>query len=166
VPFQELDIKALQKRKDAMEDEAERCEGLRNFLYEDFKEGIITKQDYAELRGGYTEKIKKAEQAIRNIELQIQEIIEEKSEKYKWLGYFTEHQNIKELTRTVAVELIEQIKIYDKKTIEVVFTFDDCYRLVLEQMKELGCTVTESTNGRVYIEGKEVAKDGKKIKEN
>jgi DNA invertase Pin-like site-specific DNA recombinase len=166
VPFQELDIKALQKRKDAMEDEAERCEGLRNFLYEDFKEGIITKQDYAELRGGYTEKIKKAEQAIRNIELQIQEIIEEKSEKYKWLGYFTEHQNIKELTRTVAVELIEQIKIYDKKTIEVVFTFDDCYRLVLEQMKELGCTVTESTNGRVYIEGREVAKDGKKIKEN
>jgi DNA invertase Pin-like site-specific DNA recombinase len=35
---------------------------------------------------------------------------------------------IKELTRTVAVELIDKIRIYDKKNIEVVFNFDDCYK--------------------------------------
>jgi arginyl-tRNA--protein-N-Asp/Glu arginylyltransferase len=141
VPFQELDIKELENRKEAMEKEAERCRELRDCLYVDFREGIISKDDYAELYDGYTEKRRKAEEAIRSIERQITEILESKSDKYQWLDYFTEHQNLKELTRTVAVELIDRIKVYDKKTIEVVFNFDDCYHTLLGQMKTLGCEI-------------------------
>jgi hypothetical protein len=141
VPFQELDIKELENRKEAMEKEAECCRELRDCLYVDYREGIISKDDYAELFEGYTEKHKKAEAAIRNIESQITEIKESKSDKYQWLNYFAEHQNIKELTRTVAVELIDKIRIYDKKTIEVVFNFDDCFHKLLGQTKTLGCEI-------------------------
>lgn len=99
---------------------------------------------------------KKAEEAVRNIEHQITEILESKSDKYQWLDYFTEHQNIQELNRTVAVELIDQIKIYDKKHIEVVFNFNDCYQSLLRQMAAVGCTVAVDDNGRVELERKEV----------
>lgn len=136
VPFQELDIKELETRKEAKEKEANRCRELRDYLYEDFREGIISKDDYKELHDGYTEKRKKAEEAIRNIEQQIREILESKSDKYHWLDYFAAHQNIQELTRTVAVELIDQILVYDKKHIEVRFNFDDCYQSLLRQMME------------------------------
>ena len=156
VPFQELDIKELEKRKEAKVQEVERCRQLRDYLYEDFREGIISKEDYTELHEGYTEKRKKAEEAVRNIEHQITEILESKSDKYQWLDYFTEHQNIQELNRTVAVELIDQIKIYDKKHIEVVFNFNDCYQSLLRQMAAVGCTVTVDDNGRVELERKEV----------
>lgn len=114
VPFQELDIKELEIRKEAKEKEAVRCRELRDYLYEDFREGIISKEDYKELHDGYTEKRKKAEEAVRSIDQQISEVLESKSDKYHWLDYFAEHQNIQELTRTVAVELIDQILVYDK----------------------------------------------------
>lgn len=139
VPFQELDIKELEIRKEAKEKEAERCRELRDYLYEDFREGIISKEDYKELHDGYTEKRKKAEEAVRSIDQQISEVMESKSDKYHWLDYFAEHQNIQELTRTVAVELIDQILVYDKKHIEVRFNFDDCYQSLLRQMPVTEC---------------------------
>lgn len=156
VPFQELDIKELETRKEAKEKEANRCRELRDYLYEDFREGIISKEDYKELHDGYTEKRKKAEEAIRNIEQQIREILESKSDKYHWLDYFAAHQNIQELTRTVAVELIDQILVYDKKHIEVRFNFDDCYQSLLRQIQSMGCDVSTSMDGRIEIQKREV----------
>lgn len=113
VPFQELDIKELEIRKEAKEKEAVRCRELRDYLYEDFREGIISKEDYKELHDGYTE-TEKSRGSVRSIDQQISEVLESKSDKYHWLDYFAEHQNIQELTRTVAVELIDQILVYDK----------------------------------------------------
>lgn len=156
VPFQELDIKELETRKEAKEKEANRCRELRDYLYEDFREGIISKEDYKELHDGYTEKRKKAEEAIRNIDQQIREILESKSDKYHWLDYFAAHQNIQELTRTVAVELIDQILVYDKKHIEVRFNFDDCYQSLLRQIQSMGCDVSTSMDGRIEIQKREV----------
>ena len=156
VPFQELDIKELEIRKEAKEKEAERCRELRDYLYEDFREGIISKEDYKELHDGYTEKRKKAEEAVRSIDQQISEVLESKSDKYHWLDYFAEHQNIQELTRTVAVELIDQILVYDKKHIEVRFNFDDCYQSLLRQIQSVGCDVSTGMDGRIEIQKREV----------
>ena len=44
-----------------------------------------------------------------------------------WLDYFVKYQDIEVLTRTVIVELIREIRVHDKKNIEIVFDFDDCY---------------------------------------
>lgn len=156
VPFQELDIKELENRRDAKEQEILRCKEMRNLLYEDLKEGIVSKEDYAELYQGYNEKRKKAEEAVRTIQHEIRDILESKTEKYQWLDYFTKHQNIETLTRTVVVELIDRVRIFDKKHIEVVFQFDDCYRSLLGQMEKVGCDISVEDNGRVSIERKEV----------
>ena len=149
-------IAAAEIRKEAKEKEAERCRELRDYLYEDFREGIISKEDYKELHDGYTEKRKKAEEAVRSIDQQISEVMESKSDKYHWLDYFAEHQNIQELTRTVAVELIDQILVYDKKHIEVRFNFDDCYQSLLRQIQSVGCDVSTGMDGRIEIQKREV----------
>lgn len=114
------------------------------------------KEDYKELHDGYTEKRKKAEEAVRSIDQQISEVMESKSDKYHWLDYFAEHQNIQELTRTVAVELIDQILVYDKKHIEVRFNFDDCYQSLLRQIQSVGCDVSTGIDGRIEIQKREV----------
>ena len=153
---QEAQEKLNQKLQEAKEKEAVRCRELRDYLYEDFREGIISKEDYKELHDGYTEKRKKAEEAVRSIDQQISEVLESKSDKYHWLDYFAEHQNIQELTRTVAVELIDQILVYDKKHIEVRFNFDDCYQSLLRQIQSVGCDVNTGMDGRIEIQKREV----------
>lgn len=156
VPFQELDIKELENRREQKEQEIQRCREMRNLLYEDLKDGIVSKEDYAELYDGYNEKRRKAEEAVRTIQREIGDILEAKTEKYRWLDYFVKHENIERLTRTVAVELIEKVKIFDKKHIEVVFQFDDCYESLLAQIGRVGCEVSTGNNGRITIERKEV----------
>ena len=72
VPFQELDIKELEKRIEHKEEETERFKGLRNMLYEDMKDGIVSKEDYTELHEAYTEKCNQAEEAVRKMKKEIQ----------------------------------------------------------------------------------------------
>lgn len=156
VPFQELEIKELERQKEAKEQEMQRCRELRDMLYEDLKEGIVSKEDYAELYEGYNNKRKKAEDAVRKISRTIQDVIDAKTDKYEWLRYFKEYQNISELSRTAAVELIERVKVYDKNHIEIDFCFQDCFQSAISQIQSAGCTVSTEENGRVNIKEREV----------
>ena len=156
VPFQELEIKELERQKEAKEQEIQRCRELRDMLYEDLKEGIVSKEDYAELYEGYNNKRKKAEDAVRKISRTIQDVVDAKTDKYEWLRYFKEYQNISELSRTAAVELIERVKVYDKNHIEIDFCFQDCFQSALRQIQSVGCTVSTEENGRVNVKEREV----------
>ncbi len=127
VPFQQLDMKKLEERRDKKQAEVDRCSDLRAMLYEDMKDGIITKEDYKELHAAYENRKKNAEIAIHQIEMEMEDVLNRKSKGFLWLDYFTENQNISELTREVAVSLIREIKVIDKEHIEIIFDFDDAY---------------------------------------
>lgn len=155
IPFQELDIKELEKRIGQKETEIERCKELRNMLYEDMKDGIVSKEDYMELHEAYTQKRDSAEDAVRKMKQEIKDILASNTDKYKWLDYFAEHQNIDRLTRNVAVELIDRVRVIDKNSIEVVFSFGDCYKEILDNLQHAGCEVVCDEYGRVRFEWKE-----------
>lgn len=155
IPFQELDIKELEKRIERKEEEIRRSKELRNMLYEDMKEGIVSKEDYMELYEAYTDRRNQAEDAVRKMRHEIKDIMDSNTEKYKWLDYFAKHQNIGSLTRNVVVELIDRVKIKDKKEIEVVFCFEDCYREILNSLNYAGCVVSYDKQGRIRLEWKE-----------
>ena len=155
IPFQELDIKELEKRIEQKEKEIERCKELRNMLYEDMKDGIVSKEDYVELHEAYTGKRDMAEDAVRKMKQEIRDILESNTDKYQWLDYFAEHQNIDSLTRNVAVELIDRVRVIDKNNIEVVFSFEDCYKDILDNLQHSGCVVAYDEQGRVSLEWKE-----------
>lgn len=155
IPFQELDIKELEKRIEQKEKEIERCKELRNMLYEDMKDGIVSKVDYVELHEAYTHKRDMAEDAVRKMKQEIRDILESNTDKYQWLDYFAEHQNIDCLTRNVAVELIDRVRVMDKNNIEVVFSFEDCYKDILDNLQHSGCVVAYDEHGRISLEWKE-----------
>lgn len=155
IPFQELDIKELEKRIGHKEAEILRCRELRNMLYEDMKDGIVSKEDYMELHEAYTKRRGMAEEAVGKMKQEIKDILASNTDKYQWLDYFAEHQNIDKLTRNVAVELIDRVKVVDKDTIEVVFSFGDCYKEILDNLEHAGCTAVCDSQGRVRFEWKE-----------
>lgn len=127
VPFKDIEIRRLNERKDKLEAEVIRWKELRNSLYEDLKDGVISKEEYEELHTSFTEKRNAAEAEISSINSHMKEVLTENTDKYRWMTYFTEHKDIKELTRAVAVELIQQVKVIDKSNIEVIFSFDDSF---------------------------------------
>ena len=97
--------------------------------------------------------MKNAEESIHLLKKEMQEVLDANDASNLWLDYFTKYQDIEELTRTVVVELIREIRVYDKKNIEITFDFDDCYQLILSQLQELGAEVVQDENGviRVYL---------------
>ena len=125
-------------------------------LYEDLKDGVVSKEDYAELYEGYSNKRKKAEEAVRKIRNEIKNVLEAKTDKYEWLRYFKEYRNINELSRAVVVELIDRVRVFDKKRIEVDFAFNDCFQSALRQIQSIGCNVSMEENGRLEIQRREV----------
>ena len=46
----------------------DRCKRLKTSLYEDMKDGILTKEEYLELHEAYLKKAKEGEEIIRQIE--------------------------------------------------------------------------------------------------
>lgn len=156
VPFQELEVKELERQKEAKEQEIQRCRELRDMLYEDLKDGIVSKEDYGELYEGYNSRRKKAEEAVRKIKHEIQKVMEAKTDKYEWLRYFKEYQNISELSRMAVVELVDRVKVFDKDHVEIDFNFQDCFQSALRQIQSTGCTVCTDGDGRINIEEREV----------
>ncbi len=150
-------MKELERQKEEKEQEIERCRKLRDMLYEDLKDGIVSKEDYAELYEGYNSRRKKAEEAVRKLVHKIRDVLDEKTDKYEWLRYFKEYQNISGLSRMAAVELIDRVKVFDKNHVEIDFNFQDCFQSALHQIQAAGCTVCTEENGRINIQEREEA---------
>ena len=107
VPLQEIDIKEIEKKKELKIKELRRCKEHRNLLYEDLKDGTVAQEEYNELYESYNKRARDAEEMIRTYEHEIRDIIENRSDKFKWIDHFAEYQNIQELTRIAAIELID-----------------------------------------------------------
>ena len=137
VPFKDLEVKRLSDRKEVLEKDVEKWRSLRDNLYEDMKEGIVTKEEYIELRASFSEKRNGAEAEIHRIDNEIADILDDKSDKFRWLKYFIDHKNLESLTRGAVIQLIDKVIVHDKKNVEVVFNFDDCYQELLAMMEEV-----------------------------
>ena len=49
-------MKKLEERREKKQAEVDRCADLRGMLYEDMKDGIISKEDYKELHTAYEQR--------------------------------------------------------------------------------------------------------------
>ena len=156
VPFQEINVKKLQDRLEKKKMETERCKELRMMLYSDMKEGIVSKEDYVELHAAYGKRLRNAEESIRAIQKEMDNMLEKADASNTWLDYFVKYQDIEVLTRTVIVELIREIRVHDKKNIEIVFDFDDCYQALLTQLPAMGVEVATDPDNNLQVKIKEV----------
>ncbi|MCF0129983.1 MAG: recombinase family protein [Pseudobutyrivibrio sp.] len=159
VPLQEIDVKELEKKKGLKIKELTKCKELRNSLYEDLKEGIVSQDDYNDLYESYNKRTRNAEEQIRSYERQINDILENKSDKFIWIEHFAKYQNISELSRIAAIELIDKIVVYDKKHIEVIFNFDDVFLKLVDKFTELGYVEGMDEDGRLITNYEEAEAD-------
>ncbi len=109
----------LEKEKKA------RTDARKLHLYEDFKDGLLTKQEYMQMKEEYTSQSAISEKAIISYENEVELLKNNKGSRQEWIDTFKKYENITELDRVVVAALVKQVRVYDKKRIEVVFNFQE-----------------------------------------
>lgn len=123
LPYTSRQVKKTDERLKAKRNEVEKYQRYRMKLHEDYADGIITREDYIAYSKRYDNKVQEANKAILSLEQEIDRLVEGKSEEQKWIAYFKQYQDIEELNRKLAVELIDRILIFENQRIQIQFRF-------------------------------------------
>lgn len=143
-------------------EEVQKYNHLRLDLYEDYKEGLITKEEYLELKEIYEKRAKAAEQSLEAMEVQMAFGADREKDKCGWINEFKKYGYLGCLSREVIVSLIEQILVYEKKEgeryprIEIHFKYEDKFQASVNMLEELN---GETFTGHI---GSLSARNGKK----
>ena len=119
------------------EQEIKSCERYKRSLYEDYKNKLISKEDYIQFGNDYTMRINELQQAVVSLKEEVSLLINDNSSSCDWLKHFTQHKGIQSLTRQLTVNLVEQIKVFTGKRVTVSFRYQDKMEFVQKIIDKL-----------------------------
>lgn len=125
IPQQQFGVKLLDSQIRTLNAEVQKYKDLRNNLYQDMVDGIITREEYRDIKQTFTRKMERAEESIRELETKKRRLLSNEMCTQKWVEEFKNCRNIESLDRKVTVMLIERIVIYSSDRIEIHFNHAD-----------------------------------------
>ena len=135
-------------------EEVQKYCGLRLDLYEDYKDGLITKEEYRELKETYGERIRAAEQGLEKLEEGIELLAAGLSHTCNWINEFKRFGYLQSLSREVIVSLIDRICVHEKKKgeryprIEVRFKYAEEFETALNLIEDMSLGGEKTTDAR------------------
>ena len=104
-------------------DKLKKISNFKSSLYKNMMEGLITKEDFRDLKAQYTADeilLNNANDALYD---ELEEAREGRNERLKWMEHFKQFENLIELDRRVVVNLIQSIEVKSKTEIDITFSF-------------------------------------------
>lgn len=136
IPYRRINLKKAQERLIKIDEEISRYRRLKVTLYEDWKSGIVNQVDYSDISGQYELRVQNAEQGKVQIKKEMDLLMKDATEQQIWMKDFIQHRKLEKLTRIVAVELIEQVQVYEDKKIQVIFRHAQDFERLASQIEE------------------------------
>lgn len=115
MPYRKNEILKRNKKIIAKKEEIKKYNTLRQDLYEDYQEQLITKEEYLELKETYRKKADKAAGTLEQIQIEFDSILHGEGNICEWIESFKEYGKLTKLTREIAVFLIEEVLVYEKQ---------------------------------------------------
>lgn len=110
---------------------------LKKSVYEDWKLGVISQDEYLEYADEYENTINKLQFDLKELKDKVSLYNQDNNPSdNSWIETFKKNQNIEEVTREVLMSLVNIIKIHEEGKITVVFKYEDEYKRALEFIKE------------------------------
>ncbi|WP_250277552.1 recombinase family protein [[Clostridium] colinum] len=106
-------------------------------VYEDFKDGLINKDEYIKFSGILEDKINILEKSTKTLKNKLKNLIDGNSEEQQFIKYFTQYKDIEKLDRKLVVSLIEKIYVYEDLRISIKFRFEEQYKQITQILSEL-----------------------------
>lgn len=115
--------------------ELKKYQNIKLKLYEDLKAGILTQEEFKDFSLAYNDKITEIKTLIASFENEIEILSKGISDKQLWIEYLKAHKNIKSLNRELVVNLIEDIKVYNNKSIKINFKYEEEYKNLISYLE-------------------------------
>lgn len=134
LPLQESNMKRLNLRIVQLEEECGKYEHLKVSVYEDLKDGLITREEYVSMKGEFETRRRNALASIAQVKKEMEDIRSRNGRHHEWIESFVQKKGIERLERNVVVELVDSIRVYEDKRIEVIFRYEDRYKELLTEI--------------------------------
>ncbi len=112
-----------------------RISNIKRTLYEDWKDGDITRNEYLEYKAKYENDIKNLKRNIERLENEKKKYKSQEITENEWIQKFKKEKSITKLSRDIVIELIECIYVHENGNITIIFKFEDEFKKYLEYAK-------------------------------
>ena len=105
--------------------ELERTGKLKKAVYEDYRDELISKEEFISYRQNYTAREELLTKQLENLEKT--ENPQNLSAAYDtpWIHHLLAHREIEQLDRTIVTAMLQEIKVFENKKIKVYYRFSD-----------------------------------------
>lgn len=125
--YMKADVGKYDKKIEKKQEELSKYQTRKLNLYEDYKEGILDKQEYMMFKSDYDQKIETATREIEAFEADKKMILDNKSESQAWIEEFKKVGQITELTRNAVAILIDKVVVYSADRVEIRYRFENAF---------------------------------------
>ena len=119
----------------AKERELAKVTRYKQSLYQDWKDGEITQQDYRDMKADYERQAVSLSDILARLTAERAELANGVNNEHPALVAFMKYQNIETLNREILIELVDHIKVYENGNISVKFKFADELRRIAEYIE-------------------------------
>ena len=102
-----------------------KCRTMKVSTYEDLRDGLITQEEFLQMKEDYARRIEAIEGDIGKLKTERAVIQEGLANRNGWLSLFRKYRNLPSLSRAAVVNLIDRIELYPDKEIKVVLRYQD-----------------------------------------
>lgn len=118
------------------------AENYKAKLYENLVGGILTKEEFLSYKRKYNADIEGLQVALKAWNDKLTDVLENRSERNRWINLFTEFSETEELDRRAVMQLIRSIRVISKNELRIEFNYQDEYQKAIrlaEQMEQPQC---------------------------
>jgi len=119
----------------AKEKEHAKIMRYKQSLYQDWKDGLITHNDYRHMSEDYERQNEAISEVIASLKKERDELENGIDTENPFLATFRKYENIDKLTREILIELVDVIKVYEGGDISIKFKFADELRRITEYIQ-------------------------------
>lgn len=121
-PALKPDVIKQEKRVKKLEEEAELCTRRRKNLYEDYKDGILSKEEYFLLRDQYEKEQEEISDSIGRVKSEAEQLIRGYELRQDWVESLKKYRGLQTLDRKALSFLVDRIEVESSGRIAI------CYR--------------------------------------
>ena len=132
-------VRRIERQIRQLTAEKAHTQGIKEKLYGDYAEEILTREDFLNYNELYSKRIEEYDRKITELETERQNL-QTAPNAYPFLDVYRKYRKLEEITRPMIVELIEKIEVYEGNRVEITFRFQDEIADLLEELhqKQMG----------------------------
>lgn len=117
--WENRELERIRAGRAFQEEAADKNRRLKAGAYDDFKNGLISREDYKTFTAQFDRRIREAMEAVTRLERERNGIMGGLAEQQGWLAQFKRYANIQELSRNSVAALVDRVWIREDKDIDV-----------------------------------------------